>query len=119
VYIPSKEHVYFPYADPQGNRQYVLENGGRLMLNDAGWLDIADGAVDYATWDANKDNLHGVVTDMLADMDGWTLIDLLPAFLDVAGDGVQTYYPYDSHWSDAGHRLAGETVAGVVQGGCE
>ena len=119
VYIPSKEHVYFPYADPQGNRQYVLENGGQLVINGAGWLDIADGAVDYATWDANKDNLHGVVTDMLADMDGWTLIDLLPAFLDMAGDGVQTYYPYDSHWSDAGHRLAGETVAGVVQGGCE
>jgi hypothetical protein len=119
VYIPSKEHVYFPYADPQGNRQYVLENGGRLAVNEAGWLDIINEPVEYATWDENKDNLHGVVADMIADMNGWTFIDLLPAFEDVAGQGIQTYYPYDSHWSDTGHQLAGETVAGVVGNGCE
>lgn len=119
VYIPSKEHLYFSYADPAGNRQYVLQNGGRLALNEGGWLDIVNEPVDYAMWDANKDNLHGVVADMIAEMDGWIFIDLLPAFMDTAGQGVMTYYPYDSHWSDAGHRLAGETVAGVVGGGCE
>ncbi len=119
IYIPSKEHIYFPYADPQGNRQFVLQNGGRLALDEDGWLDIINEPVDYAVWDANKDNLHRVVADMIADMDGWTFIDLLPAFRDMAGQGTLTYYEYDSHWNDAGHRLAGETVAGVVGNGCK
>ncbi|NOG51109.1 MAG: hypothetical protein HND48_17990 [Chloroflexi bacterium] len=24
VYVPNKEHIYMPLADPAGNRQYVL-----------------------------------------------------------------------------------------------
>ncbi|PJF29572.1 MAG: hypothetical protein CUN52_07715 [Phototrophicales bacterium] len=119
IYIPSKEHLYFSYADPMGNRQYVLQNGGRLVLDEAGWLSISDEAVDYTVWDANKDNLHDVIADMIADMDGWTFIDLLPTFENRASMGILTYYEYDSHWNDAGHQLAGETIADVVRRGCE
>lgn len=118
VYIPSKEHLYFSYADPMGNRQYVLQNGGRLTLDEAGWLTIVDEAVDYAVWDTNRNHLHDVIADMIANMAGWTFIDLLPTFQAAAQQGILTYYEYDSHWNDTGHRLAGNVVADAIQFDC-
>ena len=43
---------------------------------------------------------------------GITLIDLTPAFASAAAE--QTLYYRDSHWNEAGHRLAADTVAAAL-----
>lgn len=111
VYIPSKEHIYFPFADPNGNRRYVLENGLALQLNADGWLTFGDlSPQDYTALAENLDHQREAVRQVVAEL-GLAFIDLTPPFLAHARTGELTYYVYDSHWNADGHRLAGQIVA--------
>lgn len=115
VYIPNKGHIYFQYSDPAGNQIYVLQNGKSLRLQSDGWLGF-DGleVVDYGTLMDNIDNQRDVVRELTGQV-GLHFIDLTPAFQAAASGGEQNYYIYDSHWSQAGHNLAGETVADYIR----
>lgn len=113
VYVPEKEHIYFPYADPAGNRRYVLENGRELLIGPDGWLTHGPVApVDAPTFEARMNNQHDVVRG-IADAAGFQFIDLLDPFVENASD--RTYYTYDSHWNETGHRLAAQTVAVYIE----
>lgn len=46
--------------------------------------------------------------DDLAQQKGFDFLDLSPAF--EATDAAQLYFPYDGHWTAAGHKLAVETI---------
>src|SRR5690606_38300227 len=97
VYIPTKEHIYFPHADPHSNLIYVLQNGRTLRLNDDGWLGFGGlEQVDYDTLLERLNNQRDVV-QQLAETLGLHFIDLTPVF-EVA-ILPSAYYPYDSHWS--------------------
>lgn len=115
MYIPTKGHIYFPHAAPDGNRVFVLQNALTLRLGDDGWLTFdGPGNVDYDTLYARFDNQRDVVRDV-AVANGVHFIDLVPAFQDgVVGDTV-TYFTYDSHWNVNGHQLAGEVVADYLR----
>jgi hypothetical protein len=39
----------------------------------------------------------------------------VPAFQAAAESGDLLYYPYDSHWSARGHRVAAQAVADVLR----
>jgi hypothetical protein len=115
VYIPTKEHIYFPYADPEGNRRYVLENGLALRLDPFDWLSFGSLAPqEYDEVRANFDNQRMVVQHVTEEA-GLHFIDLTPAFEGAVLTGDPTYYPYDSHWSQRGHDLAGKTVAEALR----
>jgi hypothetical protein len=115
VYIPSKEHLYSPYADPTGNLRYVLENGLALELDAEGWLTFgAVGPQDRATVLARLDNQRKAVRFLAQDL-GLVFIDLLPPLQAALGGGEALYYPYDSHWSALGHQVAGESVAAALE----
>lgn len=114
VYMPSKEHIYFPYSDPAGNRRYVLENGLELRLDEAGWLSF--GPLSPQNNDIlidRLDNQRNVIREAVLRA-GLQFIDLTPAFEGSVFTGEPAYYPYDSHWSERGHRLAGEAVAEYI-----
>jgi hypothetical protein len=115
IYIPDKSHIYFQYADPQGNRYWVLQNALNLQLDADGWLSFDTlHPVEYDALVANMDNQRNVVHEV-ADEVGIHFIDLVPALQAAALTGEPTYYTYDSHWSIRGHQVAGETVAQYIQ----
>jgi hypothetical protein len=114
VYIPNKEHVYFRYADPEGNRKFVLENGRELIVGEDGWLTHGPVApVDYEAFEARMDNQRAAVMQ-IADAAGFQFIDLLDPF--VSDESNTAYYTYDSHWNETGHRLTADTVAEYIRG---
>ncbi|HEX2621732.1 MAG TPA: GDSL-type esterase/lipase family protein [Phototrophicaceae bacterium] len=115
VYAPSKEHIYFQYSDPDGNRKFVLENARTLIPGTDGWLGFTGlRTVNWKRIEKRIDNEHSVIQEVAAAA-GLQFIDLLPAMQDAATTGDLAYYPYDSHWSRRGHQIAGETVAAYIQ----
>lgn len=83
------------------------------------WLMIApDKRTVYAPWIA--DPLPAKALDLFAEARaalGPALIDLQRPLRSAAGAGVRDlYWPNDTHWGAAGHRLAGETAAAAVIG---
>jgi hypothetical protein len=112
VYAPIKGHIYLQYADPDGNRRYVLENARQLRLDAPGeWLDFDPVTpMDWETLASRMDNQRDVVQSLTESL-GIRFIDLIPAFEQAALSGEATYFTYDSHWSPRGHQVAGETVA--------
>jgi len=113
VYMPSKEHIYFPSADPNGNRRYVLQNSLSLHLDAEGWLRFGELApIDFDALHANFENQRNAVRDV-AQQTGWHFIDLTPAFQENVTH--PTYYVYDSHWNQSGHNLAADTVAQYLE----
>ncbi|MBZ0306109.1 MAG: hypothetical protein K8I82_08590, partial [Anaerolineae bacterium] len=113
-YMPSKEHIYFPYSDPAGNQRYVLENGLELRLNEQGWLSFGGlTPQDYETVTSRLNNPRNVIRDATLEA-GMHFMDLTPVFEEAVFAGEPTYYPYDSHWNERGHRLAGESIAGFL-----
>ena len=114
VYAPAKEHVYFQYAEPQGNRIYVLQNSLELLLDADGWLGFTGlQPVEYETLTARIDNMRDVVRET-SEQAGLQFIDLLPAFQQASQSGELAYYPYDSHWSQRGTRTAAEAIASYI-----
>ncbi|MBC8100675.1 MAG: hypothetical protein H7Y11_14640 [Armatimonadetes bacterium] len=121
VYAPTKEHIYFQYADPDGNRRYVLENALTLLPGtpnaddtDA-WLTFSGlQPVAYDVLAGRIDHLRDSVRATAAAA-GLQFIDLTPALLTASASGDLAYYTYDSHWSLRGHQVAGQTVADYLQ----
>jgi hypothetical protein len=66
--------------------------------------------------DNQRDAVQGAV-----EGSGAFFIDLTPIFEDAAAQSQMTYLEYDTHWNQAGHELAGETVADFLRDveGCE
>lgn len=115
VYAPTKEHIYFQYADVEGNRRYVLENALTLQLGADNWLSFSGIApIEGETLLSRRHHQRDVVQEV-AEAAGWQMIDLVPALDTAAQSGELAYYPYDSHWSQRGHQLAGATVANYLQ----
>jgi hypothetical protein len=110
VYAPTKEHLYFKYADPQGNRKYVLENALTLIRGSDGWLTFRQEPVDFETLWGRIDHQHEAVQNT-AEAAGLRFIDLIPAF----ESAEVAYYPYDSHWSAVGHNVAAEAIAAYIR----
>lgn len=116
VYAPTKEHVYFPHADAEGNRKYVLENALTLTPGADGWLTFGEvHPVEWATIEKRLDHQRNVVRETATGA-GLVFIDLLPALQTAAAEAHDlAYYPYDSHWSQIGHQIAGNTIATYLQ----
>jgi hypothetical protein len=116
AYVPVKGNIYFPFADPEGNRRYVLENARAVSVDpNTGWLTLGPLTLqDYTDWEGNVDNQREAVR-RAAENAGFAFIDLVPAFRLNAERGNVTYYTYDSHWNSDGHALAGETIAEYIR----
>jgi len=110
VYLPSKPHIYFPYAEEFG-RRWVLEANRQMTLGDDDWIEI--GELDQSPFEdviANFDHQRDAIAEVV-QAQGLHFIDLTPAFQATSAAPAQLYFTYDTHWNPAGHTLAAEVVS--------
>lgn len=118
VFIPPKELVYARYV-AEGDRQFVNAANQRIVLAESGALTFAPAPVEDEA--AYFDSLYAhrdLIASLIADRAGWRLIDLTPAFEAAAAQERLLYYPYDTHWNQAGHDLAAMVIGEVLAQGC-
>lgn len=120
VFIPPKELIYTRYIYPServfinaANQRTVLAEGGTLTFTPAPVAE-ADEAEYFASLYSHRDLLRGIMEDRA----GWRFVDLTPAFERAAAEGILLYYPYDTHWTQAGHDLAAKVIAEAIAEGC-
>ncbi len=117
IFIPTKEQLYYPYIY-ETERQWILGAANRLVLDEQSTIRIVPAPLtvgDETAFIDSLDGQHALIRVLLARKPGWAFIDLLPAFEDAVARGELLYYPYDTHWNQAGHRLAGEVIAQALQ----
>ncbi len=68
VYLPSKEHIYFPYTEPYG-RRWILENGKEPFLDSAAWLmtDESSVSVEFSDLVGRLGAMQAAVGDVVVE----------------------------------------------------
>jgi hypothetical protein len=119
VLIPTKEALYTRYVYPS-ERQFLRAANQRAVLDETGALVLVDAPVsdaDEMAWlDAGFEGQREALGLWIASHPGWTLIDLTEAFAQRIAQGELLYYPYDTHWNQAGHDLAARVIADALEG---
>lgn len=122
AYFPSVERVYWPLIVGETDIVTAIYADQRNM-----WQMTDQPCIDRIPLDRNfmtqevfvetiNSNINGqrdALRDMLAEI-GVEFIDLTPAFREAAAQGEVLYYPYDTHWNQAGHQLAADTMATIL-----
>lgn len=117
IFSPTKEQLYYRYiyeTDRQwirgvGEAPYIDANG--LLL----WQSHAYSEAEEADLLAHFYDQRDAIARLTVAKAGWHFIDLLPAFEESVGRGELLYYPYDTHWNQAGHDLAARVIADYLQ----
>jgi GDSL-like Lipase/Acylhydrolase family len=110
AYIPDKAHILLPYV-VSADRSRVLTDLQEQVLDKPGaYITERPNTLTYAALLARLTNQRSVIHAVLTDL-GIPFIDLTPAFETAAARGEVMYYTYDTHWNQAGHDLAGRTIA--------
>jgi GDSL-like Lipase/Acylhydrolase family len=110
AYLPSAPHIYAPYVVPD-DRARLMSTMNRLSLAKPGAL-LETSANDrtFEAVMARLDNQRDAIARLAAELK-LPFVDLVPAFKSAAVRGEYLYYAYDTHWNQAGHSLAGQTLA--------
>lgn len=117
IFIPTKEQLYYPYIYPSV-RQYIRDNAYREVLDGSAMLQLI--AEPLAEADEPNFILHltdqrDAIQTLIASKPGWYFVDLTSIFQKHVDAGELLYYPYDSHWNQAGHDLAAATIAEALR----
>jgi len=127
VFIPTKEQLYLPYVHPDV-RQFLRAINQRPQLGKSGQLVYVeapvaeeDEAAFFESLYGQRDAMKRLIEDERAWRGEWVFIDLLPAFEEAVARGELLYYPYDTHWNQAGHDLAAQVIADTIRAtpGCD
>jgi hypothetical protein len=117
VFIPTKEQLYYRYIY-QTERRWILQAGHKLILDADKKIQIVPAPIKDEDEGAFITALYGqynTVKALIESKPDWYFIDLLPAFEQAVAEGQLLYYPYDSHWNQAGHDLAASVIAANLQ----
>lgn len=114
VYVPSKEHVYLPYVNDADLQARVFKDVPTLELDEAGFLQFADKHATLELIHQHSDDQSNVLADFAAAQN-INFLDLTSIFQDVAGTGLELYYPFDTHWNQDGHDLAARSMAHYME----
>jgi hypothetical protein len=109
VYVPSKSHVYLPYLEDAETLTHVFADVPRLALDEAGFIQFTDEKATPGLTRQHMDDQASLLADFAAEQN-FRFINLTPVFQEEAGAGAELYYPFDTHWNQAGHDLA----AGII-----
>lgn len=116
VFIPTSSQLYFPYLAggrrwlrPLAKQTTIVDDSGRMDLLPAPYEEADEPAV-IAALDGQRDAMK-----KLAQEQGWLFIDLLEPFKQHVAQGELLYYPFDTHWNQAGHNLAGQVIADFMK----
>jgi hypothetical protein len=114
AYLPSKEHVYLPLIHHQDALATILAGAGQTVLDEKGDLVMNDSPLApemvWAHLDDQKEMMKA-----LADRLDIGFLDLTPVFQSETAQGQQLYFPMDAHWTQDGHQLAADTIAGYLE----
>lgn len=113
IFIPTKEQLYYPYIYPT-ERQYLRQNAYIPVIDSSGLLQIEPtplAEADEPDMIAHLTDQRDAIKALIESQPGWHFIDLLPTFQSHVDTGELLYYPYDSHWNQAGHDLAAQIIA--------
>lgn len=118
AYFPSKPEVYFPYLN-EADYPTLIEGQHTVLINSDGTLHLVeDFTISIERVMEWRLNTGTVMTDLAASL-GYEALNLQTAFDEQAANGEMLYYTYDTHWNQAGHTLAGETIADFVGSECD
>jgi hypothetical protein len=113
AYFPEKTHIYLPYVVPE-DRAGVASTVEFRSLERPGSLIIGGRTgSSYEDIVGRLGNQRDAVAALVAAR-GMSFLDLTPAFAAAAARGEVLYYTYDTHWNQAGHDLAGRTIAAYL-----
>lgn len=118
TYFPSKPQVYLPFVVDEDSGIFRGDDATRQVVPQQGRAlrHVDDPDVDYEKLLQRRSVASTVVGD-LANRKGIHYLDLTPTFVNAAADGAVLYYTYDTHWNQAGHDLAGQTIAEYISAG--
>jgi hypothetical protein len=103
LYIPHKAEVYWPLLSPQDQDSIAAS------------LDFSsDVPRNRESLTSNMDAQRTLLGE-LATQEGFTFLDLTPIFREAAANGASLYFYGDTHWNQAGHDLARETIAAFLE----
>lgn len=118
TFIPTKEQLYYPYIYDT-ERQWIRGIVNRAMLDPgSGQLYMnpepisAEQEPDFI---ASLNNQRNAIQALVKSKPRWYFFDLFPVFEKAVAQGELLYYPYDSHWNQAGHNLAGYALANYLR----
>lgn len=117
AYLPSKPEVYLPYVQESYIPQ-ILQGQQHVLINSDGSLHIVEDP--NISLEKLLEHRH-TLPDTLASAsqaEGFHFINLWEGFDAAAQEGEILFYTYDTHWNQAGQRLAGELLAEFVRGNC-
>lgn len=114
AYLPTGPHIYAPYVVPE-DRARMLATVQEVFTAAPGAL-IEERVVPmpFEAVMARLNNQRDAVA-ALAKRHNLPFVDLIPAFQEAAARGEVLYYTYDTHWTQAGHDLAGRTIAAYLK----
>ncbi len=115
VYVPTKLHVYLPFVHEAEAIDRIFTDVPTVQLDEAGYLQFTDQSVTAALTRQHMDDQAHLLAEFAAEQN-MSFLDLTPYFQDAASTGVELYYPFDTHWSQQGHDLAAQTIAGFIAG---
>jgi hypothetical protein len=117
IFSPTKEQLYYRYiyeSDHQwirgvGQEPYIDQN--RLIQ----YRERPYNADEESYLLEHLTDQRDAITRLMQSKSRWHFIDLLPAFEEAVGRGELLYYPYDTHWNQAGHALAAQVIADYLR----
>jgi hypothetical protein len=115
VYVPSKEHIYLPYVNDTETMEKVFSDVPALKLDKDGFLQFtSQKTTEEVTRKQMGDQSHLLAG--FASENSIDYLDLTSWFQEEASEGVELYYPFDTHWNQGGHNLAARTIANYIEG---
>jgi hypothetical protein len=110
AYFPTAPHIYARHVIPEHRGRVLASIEEMYLTAPNSYLLSRPNTLSYDEVLARIDNQRTATTAVLARL-GIPMIDLTPAFQAAAMQGQYVWYAYDTHWSDAGHQVAGAGIA--------
>lgn len=117
LFIPTKEQLYYPYIY-ETEKVWVRNVAQKLVLDETDTLRMIPSPLTEADDADFIQRLYGqrdAVAALSRARGDWRFVDLTPAFEAAIAEGQLLYYPYDSHWNQAGHDLAAAVLAEALR----
>jgi hypothetical protein len=99
-------------GEERGFKTAVVVAPAAFQVYDADWQELlTENKLKPDDW---APDLPNAVLAANAGMVGAPMLDLLPSLQDDAPGGSALYYPYDKHWTPAGHAVAAREIASFL-----
>jgi hypothetical protein len=114
VYVPTKEHIYLPYLNDTETLAHILTDVPTLELDEDGFLQFTNQKATLEMTRQHLDDQARLLSDFATEQE-IAFLDLTLPFQTESATGAELYYPFDTHWNQNGHDLAGQTISLYIE----